>query len=180
MTEETNVQKKKVLPWWAWTIIGIGALALVAAVFWAATLLKGGKATPTPTLTATPQPTKPAETVWSDPDAFDAVTAQEYPLGDRESWTYGQAWDNADAASVIHFAVAPGIVIRVRGYLGTRWQIWGELPRTRIEEMALEVQTRDNLPNKPLIVIIDSFNDPDIDRLPEGWNVEAFPHASLP
>jgi len=133
--------------------------------------------TPMPQPTDTPAPTPMPEAVpavWSDPDAFDA-RGTVYPLGDKTAWVYFQAWDGSNVASVIHGAVAPGLVIRIRGYVGTRWLIWNSLPSDRLQEMAQEVAKRDQLPDTPDVIIIESIDDPDISKLPPSWSVESFP-----
>ncbi|MFA6250671.1 MAG: hypothetical protein WC686_04185 [Candidatus Shapirobacteria bacterium] len=116
------------------------------------------------------------ETIWSDPDAVDSTSA-EYPLGDSKAWTYVQAWNTVEVTSTVHFVVAPGWVVRMSGYTGTRYQIWGKLPLDRLAEMAKECQSRDKLPFIPQVVVIDDNKDPDIGKLPRGWSIQPFPRS---
>ncbi len=112
--------------------------------------------------------------VWSDPDAFDS-RGTEYPFGDAEAWTYIQTWDGSDLDTVLHVAWAPGISIVVREYVGTRYQIWSGPDRIRWEEMRHECEERDELPKTPVLIYIESADDPDISDLPSNWSVEQLP-----
>jgi len=112
--------------------------------------------------------------VWSDPDAFDARDS-EYPFGDAQAWTYVQTWDGKNLDTVLHVAVAPGVILVVRDYIGTRFQVWNGPDLARWEEMRNECKVRDQLPKTPALIIIESTTDADIQLLPSKWSVLPFP-----
>jgi hypothetical protein len=171
--------------------LGIGETLYLNGVLTTCVLDEEGK----PTLTTTSEPTAtpcPAETsvptepdvgvteeetvepIWSDPDAFDSRDT-EYPLGDAQSWTYFQSWNGSDLNTVLHVAVAPGVVVVVREYVGTRYQVWNGPDMARWEEMRNECEVRDQLPSTPPLVIIESTEDTDVGILPANWSVISFP-----
>ncbi len=127
---------------------------------------------------AATQPTSSASTSpniwWSSPDAFDS-TAGDYALGDKDLVVYGQTWDGKDVATTKHFVVMPGLILRIKGWVGTRWMLNGRDTR-RWQEMRIETQKRDNLKSVPDLIVIDSLTDSlTMKSLPAGWSIEAFP-----
>lgn len=140
---------------------------------------------PSPTQAKTPESEEPtteasgtepetAGPIWSDADAFNSLET-EYPMGDNDSWTYFQVWDGSNPSTALHVATAPKIVVVVRNYVGTRWQIWGGPDLVRWEEMRHECRTRDQLPETPPLVVIETTTDNDIGLLPDSWSVLPFP-----
>jgi hypothetical protein len=125
------------------------------------------------TKASTPTAPEPETATWTGGDAFDS-TAAEYPFGDAKNWTYLQMWDGKSVTTTIHVAIAPGVVIRVRNFVGTRWQVSAK-DLERWEQMRREVKERDDLSFLPPLIIIDSINDPDAEKLPENWTIEPFP-----
>ncbi len=123
-----------------------------------------------PVVVDNPAPAASTNIWWSSPDAVDS-TAAEYALGDSTLWTYSQLWDGRSVETTIHVAVAPGVVLRITGYVGTRYQL-SQRDDTRWNEMRLEVQKRDKLSFVPPLVVIES---PSVKSPVAGWTVEAFP-----
>lgn len=120
---------------------------------------------------AATQPVPTSNVWWSSPDNFDSKET-EVPLGDAGLVTYFQAWDGAHVTTTVHVAVAPGLVVRVIGYQGTRHQLTA-MDNARFQEMRLEVQKRDKLAFIPPLIVVDSLNKPA--GLPASWIIEPFP-----
>lgn len=115
---------------------------------------------------------QPTEVRWFSQNNFTSKDA-EIPFGDRALWSYMQVWDGKNLNSVVHVAVAPGVVLRVnRGWVGSQWHLSAR-DDMRWEEMRKEVQARDKV--LPDLVVVESAGPLDPRLANRGFTVQSFP-----
>src|SRR3989338_586055 len=110
--------------------------------------------------------------VWGSEDHFNTITGPELPLGDGAQWTFAQGWDGKDLNSVFALAVAPGMVVKVKGVAGSGWHVSQE-DEARWVQMGQEVAARDHLPKPPDVIYIRSQADAS-KVAGRGWDVQTF------
>lgn len=133
-----------------------------------------GQAAPAPT--TAPTGGQKNETVrWGDEVPFNALNGVEYPFGDSAAWTVAQGWDNKDArTSTFQLRIAPGVDVRVRNVVGSKWHVWNGADTARWDQMNEEVKKRDGV--TPTVYTVNSVGDAGV-VAGRGWSVE--PHVNV-
>lgn len=139
---------------------------------------------PTPEAPVAPAPAAPqpgispkvetAGILWGSEDHFNTLDGKEVPMGDAASWMLVTGWDGEDPNSTFQLRVAPGMVVRVKGVIGTDWHVWGGPDTPRWDQMNQEVLKRDQV--NPTVITVTSPADASL-VAGRGWTIQPFPRT---